>query len=142
MADHGQVEYATAQGNDIPAHVAMYDRFVHLVVVGGAHVANIVLGLAIGGVAGHWLLAFAIFLTVSGVAATRPSAGSISRATAMRIHRLLVTGDTAALQPPEASASAISETTTMTRLGSLAPLKKPWAATMVAITKMANASSQ
>ena len=26
----------------------MYDRFVHLDVVGGAHVANIVLGLAIG----------------------------------------------------------------------------------------------
>ena len=50
MADHGQVEYATAQGNDLPAHVAMYDRFVHLIVVGGAHVANIVLGLAIGGV--------------------------------------------------------------------------------------------
>ena len=42
MADHGQVEYATAQGNDLPAHVAMYDRFVHLIVVGGAHVANIV----------------------------------------------------------------------------------------------------
>jgi len=83
-----------------------------------------------------------IFLTVSGVAATRPSAGSTSRATAMRIHRLLVTGDTAALQPPEASASAISEIITMTMLGSLAPLKKPWAATMVAITKMANASSQ
>ena len=44
MADHGQVEYATAEGNDLPAHVAMYDRFVHLVVVGGAHVTNIVLG--------------------------------------------------------------------------------------------------
>ena len=37
-ADHGQVEYATAQGNDLPAHVALYDRFVHLIVVGGAHV--------------------------------------------------------------------------------------------------------
>ena len=31
MADHGQVEYATAEGNDLPAHEAMYDRFVHLV---------------------------------------------------------------------------------------------------------------
>src|SRR6516225_6619823 len=54
MADHGQVEYATAQGNDIPAHVAMYDRVVHLVVVG---------------VAGHWLLAFAIFVIATLVAA-------------------------------------------------------------------------
>jgi len=68
MADHGKVEYATAQGNDLPAHVAMYDRFVHLIVVGGAHVANIVLGLAIGGVAGHWLLAFAVFVVATIVA--------------------------------------------------------------------------
>src|ERR1700745_1919414 len=68
MADHGQGEYATAQGNDLPAHVAMYDRFVHLIVVGGAHVANIVLGLAIGAVAGHWLLAFAIFVVATIVA--------------------------------------------------------------------------
>ena len=68
MADHGNVVYATAQGNDLPAHVAMYDRFVHLIVVGGAHVANIVLGLAIGGVAGHWLLAFAVFVVATIVA--------------------------------------------------------------------------
>jgi len=68
MADHGKVEYATAQGNDVPAHMAMYDRFVHWIVVGGAHVANIVLGLAIGGVAGHWLLAFAVFVVATIVA--------------------------------------------------------------------------
>ncbi len=68
MADHGHAEYATAEGNDLPAHVAMYDRFVHLVVVGGAHVANIVLGLAIGAVAGHWLVAFAVMLVATGVA--------------------------------------------------------------------------
>ena len=67
MADHGEVEYATAQGNDLPAHVAMYDRFVHWIVVGGAHVVNI-LGLAIGAVAGHWLLAFAIFVVATIVA--------------------------------------------------------------------------
>jgi hypothetical protein len=69
MADHGQAEYATATGNDLPAHEAMYDRFVHLVLVGGAHVANVVLGLAIGAVAGHWLVAFAIFVIASVVAA-------------------------------------------------------------------------
>ncbi len=68
MADHGHVEYATAEGNDLPAHVAMYDRFVHLVVVGGAHVTNIVLGLAIGAVASHWLVAFAVMLIATGVA--------------------------------------------------------------------------
>jgi hypothetical protein len=68
MADHGHVEYATAQGNDLPAHEAMYDRFVHLVFVGGAHVVNIVIGLAIGAVANHWLVAFGIFVIATIVA--------------------------------------------------------------------------
>ena len=68
MADHGHVEYATAEGNDLPAHEAMYDRFLHLAVVGSALVINIVLGLAIGGVAGHWLVAFAVFVVASIVA--------------------------------------------------------------------------
>jgi Bacterial aa3 type cytochrome c oxidase subunit IV len=68
MADHGSVEYATAQGDDLPAHEAMYERFVHLVFVGGAHVVNIILGLAIGAVAGHWLVAFGIFVIATVVA--------------------------------------------------------------------------
>jgi hypothetical protein len=68
MAEHGQAEYATAQGNDLPAHEQMYERFVHLTFVGGAHVASIVIGLAIGGVAGHWLTAFAIFVIATIVA--------------------------------------------------------------------------
>jgi hypothetical protein len=62
MADHGHVEYATAEGNDLPEHEATYERFVHLVFVGSAHVASILLGLAIGAVAGHWLVAFGIFV--------------------------------------------------------------------------------
>ncbi|SRR5712691_1053453 len=68
MADHGPVEYATAEGNDLPAHEATYDRFVHLVVVGCAHVASILIGLAIGAVAGHWLLAFAVLVVATIVA--------------------------------------------------------------------------
>jgi aa3 type cytochrome c oxidase subunit IV len=68
MADHGLVEHATAQGNDLPAHEAMYERFVHLVLVGGAHVVNIILGLAIGAVADHWLAAFGIFVIATIVA--------------------------------------------------------------------------
>jgi hypothetical protein len=65
MADHGHVEYATAQGNDLATHEATYERFTHWLLVGGAHVTNIVLGLAIGGVTGHWLVAFAIFVVAS-----------------------------------------------------------------------------
>ena len=68
MAEHGHVEYATAQDNDLPAHEAMYERFVHLVLVGGAHVVNIILGLAIGAVADHWLVAFGIFVIATIVA--------------------------------------------------------------------------
>jgi hypothetical protein len=68
MAEHGQVEYAVADGNDLPAHEAMYERFVHLILVGGAHVVNIILGLAIGAVAGHWGVAFGIFLVATLVA--------------------------------------------------------------------------
>jgi hypothetical protein len=81
MADHEHVEIATAQGNDLAAHEATYERFTHWVLVGGAHVTNIVLGLAIGGVTGHWPVAFAIFVVASIVSvhgfvsgATLPSA--------------------------------------------------------------------
>jgi hypothetical protein len=68
MAEHGTLEYASAQGNDLPAHEAMYERFVHLVFVGSAHVANIILGLAVGAVTGHWLVAFGIFVVATLVA--------------------------------------------------------------------------
>jgi len=68
MADHGPVEHATAQGDDLPAHEAMYERFVHLVLVGGAHVVNIILGLAIGAVTEHWRVAFGIFVIATIVA--------------------------------------------------------------------------
>jgi hypothetical protein len=33
MADHGEVEYATAEGNDYPAHEQTYQNFVTLVKV-------------------------------------------------------------------------------------------------------------
>ena len=55
MADHGHVEYATAEGNDLPAHEAGYDNFVHLAFVGSIHVICIVIALAIGGVQGRWV---------------------------------------------------------------------------------------
>ena len=55
MADHGHVEYATADGNDMPAHEGTYERFVLLAFVGTIHVVNVVIALAIGGVQGRWL---------------------------------------------------------------------------------------
>jgi hypothetical protein len=69
MADHSEVEYATAAGNDYVEHEGTYQRFLHLTVVLILHIVNILLGLAIGGVMGHWLTAFAIFVIATGAAA-------------------------------------------------------------------------
>lgn len=62
MANHGELEYATAEGNDLRAHETSYLRFVHFAIIGSIHVVNIVLGLAVGGVHHHWLVAFCIFV--------------------------------------------------------------------------------
>ncbi|MCK9914597.1 aa3-type cytochrome c oxidase subunit IV [Microbacteriaceae bacterium K1510] len=62
MADHGTVEYATATGNDYPAHENTYERFVEFTFVGTIFVINLVLGLATGGVLGHWLWSLLVFV--------------------------------------------------------------------------------
>jgi hypothetical protein len=46
MADHGDVEYATATGNDYAAHERTYDNFITLVKVTIAVVVVIVVLLA------------------------------------------------------------------------------------------------
>jgi hypothetical protein len=62
MAEHGEVQYATADGNDLPAHEAGYTAFVNLAIVGSFGVASILLGLAIGGVIGHWLASATVII--------------------------------------------------------------------------------
>jgi hypothetical protein len=69
MADHGEVQYATADGNDVAAHEAGYAMFVHLCFIAVFGLASLVMGLAIGGALGHWVTAlFVIILStlVSG----------------------------------------------------------------------------
>jgi Bacterial aa3 type cytochrome c oxidase subunit IV len=68
MAEHGQVEYATATGNDLPAHESTYKNFVLLAYVGCCHLASIVIGLAIVGTTSHWLMAIGLMLLASAVA--------------------------------------------------------------------------
>jgi uncharacterized membrane protein len=68
-ADHGEVEYATAEGNDYAEHEGTYLNFLHLAFVLAVHVINILLGLAIGGVMGHWLTAVAVFAIGTGASA-------------------------------------------------------------------------
>jgi len=62
MADHGTVEYATATGNDYPAHESTYERFIQFTFVGILYVITVLFGLTVGGVSGHWGLAAAIFI--------------------------------------------------------------------------------
>jgi hypothetical protein len=69
MADHGEVQYATAKGNDYPAHEATYSGFLHLTLVGIIYVVNILFALTIGGVMDRWLTAAAILMIATAVAA-------------------------------------------------------------------------
>jgi hypothetical protein len=46
MADHAELEYATAMGNDYPAHEQMYRNFIALVKAAVATVVVILLGMA------------------------------------------------------------------------------------------------
>jgi hypothetical protein len=68
MADHGEIQYATARGNDLTAHEAGYGQFVRATFVGTAMIINILFALTIGGVLGHWLPA-ALILVAAMIAA-------------------------------------------------------------------------
>jgi hypothetical protein len=67
MSDHGEVQYATAAGNDMPAHETGYEMFLQGTFVLSAAVVNILFGLTVGGVLGHWLPA--ALLIIFGVIA-------------------------------------------------------------------------
>jgi hypothetical protein len=47
MADHGEIAYSTADGNDYAAHEATYEGFIKLVKYGTAAVVLIVILMAI-----------------------------------------------------------------------------------------------
>jgi len=62
MAEHGEVEYASATGNDYAEHEGTYESFVHAAVIGTIFVANVVVVLGLWGVEGHWLVALGSFV--------------------------------------------------------------------------------
>jgi hypothetical protein len=62
MSDHGEVQYATAAGNDLPAHQASYEMFLQGTFVLIAAVINILFGLTVGAVLGHWLPGAALII--------------------------------------------------------------------------------
>jgi hypothetical protein len=47
MADHGEIQYATATGNDYAAHEQTYEGFVTLLKVGIAVIVAIIVLMAI-----------------------------------------------------------------------------------------------
>ena len=96
MADHGQVEYATAAGNDLPAHVSAYDNFILLAFVGSCHVASIVIGLAIVGTTSHWLIAVGLMIAASFVAIHGLATGAKAPSGVMVVVSLLALAFTAA----------------------------------------------
>ena len=82
MADHAEVEYATADGNDYAEHEGTYKSFVRLATVGSLLVINIVVALGVGGVADHWveaigLLAIAFLSAIFGLASGSNIAGAV-----------------------------------------------------------------
>ena len=68
MAEHAEVEYATATGNDYPAHEGTYESFIKATVVGTIAVINIVVALAVGGVTDHWLTTIALVVVAIATA--------------------------------------------------------------------------
>jgi len=90
MADHGEVEYATATGNDYPSHEQTYENFVHFAIVGICHVVNIVLALVIGAVLGHWVVMIGILFFATLIAGFDLAAGSRMPSGVMVIISLLL----------------------------------------------------
>lgn len=74
MVEQSSLEYATAVGNDYIVHEGTYTRFVDAVFVGMVHVVNVLLGLAVGGVMGHWFIGLGMFI----VAVTGAISGFVS----------------------------------------------------------------
>jgi Bacterial aa3 type cytochrome c oxidase subunit IV len=90
MADHGTVEYATADGNDYPAHESSYERFVFFTFTGIIHVVNILLALAVGGVMGHWALMVVVLIIAVGGGVSGLLSGSKSPSYVAFVLNLLI----------------------------------------------------
>jgi hypothetical protein len=96
MADHGQVEYATATGNDLAAHQSSYKNFVLLAYIGCCHVASVVIGLAMVGTTSHWGIAVCLMILATFVAIHGLATGAKTPSGVMVVISLLALALTAA----------------------------------------------
>ena len=62
MADHGEVEYATATGNDYEEHEGTYEGFLLFASIGIVSTVTILIALAVGGVLEVWWAAGLLIL--------------------------------------------------------------------------------
>jgi hypothetical protein len=67
MADHAEVQYSTADGNDYPEHEGTYSNFVHFSTIGAMHVISVVLGLGIVGLTSHWLIGAIVIFVIATI---------------------------------------------------------------------------
>ena len=89
MADHGEIQYAAAEGNDYREHESTYSFFVRITTIGILHVVSILLALTIGGVLGHWLLAGSIIIIATITAVIGLATGKNSPSIAVVVLSLL-----------------------------------------------------
>lgn len=90
MAAHQDTEYATAEGNDYPAHEQTYDNFLLMTLIGVFHALNVCVALAVGGVSGAWWTAFGIIVAASLVAIHGLATGAKTPSYVMLVLSLLV----------------------------------------------------
>ncbi len=67
MADHSEVAYTAADGNDYREHESTYESFIHYSFVGALHVICIVLGLGIVGLTSHWLIGALVVFVIATI---------------------------------------------------------------------------
>lgn len=67
MADHAEVQYSTADGNDYPEHEGTYSNFVHFSTIGTLHVISVVLGIGILGITSHWLIGAVVIFVIATI---------------------------------------------------------------------------
>jgi hypothetical protein len=69
MADHSEIAYTTADGNDYKEHEQTYAGFVEFAFVGTLFVIGTVLGIGIEGISSHWLLGALVIFVISPLGA-------------------------------------------------------------------------
>jgi hypothetical protein len=67
MADHSEVAYTTADGNDYREHESTYEGFTHYSFVGALHVISVVLGIGIVGITSHWIIGALVIFVIATI---------------------------------------------------------------------------